>query len=979
MIKIIKNKWQLVFLFLISLIPVLWFLGRGDVLITGLDTNFPLNPLLWFLRRLYVWNGVNNAGVDFSSSTAGLFFHFVQVVPFMFGLSLKYVELFSMVFWFFAIVSSSYILSRIIVPKSRLAQVVFVTIYSINTYLFNTWENIKVSNLSLVAALPLFVAIVFYWSNKKITSLKATVFLCGTSILASGAGINPAYLSVIILALITEISILIFYSKQKDEKINILKIGFLSILIIIIVNSFWILPLINLLFNNKAIGDLGFTDWLVSLSQNTSIVNIIRLQGAWDWYALDSAGMPQYLPYTLNYLYKFPFIIFSFALPFLSFLSYVFANKSKRYWYVFLGILALLGIFFGVGAHTPTGSLYLFFSKYVPFFSFFRSPWYIFTPLLIIAYSGLTGLLYEQLLEIINHKFALILNFFGCLFIVSYLVYNYPLIEGKIFRPDTNGFYVKFPSYVFDAKDWLNKSSNIGRIISYPDDQLESFEWGYKGTESILSLFSDAEVITPSFNVASKTFSALQNLFYSQIKKGQYTSAISLLNFLNADQIFYKKDVSTLSPPIGREIQAVTEARDIGEWSFLKIKGSIDPKIFITNKIYKNLSNPEDFIYLSSLFDPRTIVVNHDDAEVAKIPYSENLPIILKADNLLGQEGGTNNTQEYRVTIPKDDKFIFAIEKEYVEMQDIKIQLDSRQIDRGLISQNDSLIKVGPLRLTEGPHLLRVDFPEAFNILGISDFSSYSKDLGLRSEALPSDVKQTLVAFNSADVQKVISLPVRNFNPFVKYAISFDYKYVYGSVPIMDIVQSNSTSPIKTGPIYLGSSMDWSKDYKIFEPVGTPSKIEILIKMPPQNPGDKSKAYLENISVKRIYDNKIFVMEVSEKDNLGTPTLSFKKISPVKYEVDLKASGNVLNGTIISFLDSYSPGWSLKVVGKNNNNVTPIHFSIDGYANAWYLSNIKDSKLIIYYKPQKLFLIGVVISASMIVGILLYGLMERKG
>ena len=104
----IWNNWHTVILVALCLVPIIWFIGRGDVLITGLDTNFPLDPLVWFQRRFYVWNGINNAGIDFSSSVAGVFFHFVQLAPYLLGLSLKNVEIVSLVFWFSAFVSSSF-------------------------------------------------------------------------------------------------------------------------------------------------------------------------------------------------------------------------------------------------------------------------------------------------------------------------------------------------------------------------------------------------------------------------------------------------------------------------------------------------------------------------------------------------------------------------------------------------------------------------------------------------------------------------------------------------------------------------------------------------------------------------------------------------------------------------------------------------------------------------------------------------------
>ncbi len=116
--KTLRSRWLLITPFLIivilSLTPLIWFLGRGDTIINGVDTNFPLDPAIWFSRRFFVWNSVTNAGGDFSSSTAGLFFHLVQVIPYTLGLSLQQVQIISLIFWF-AIINFS--VNKIILKK----------------------------------------------------------------------------------------------------------------------------------------------------------------------------------------------------------------------------------------------------------------------------------------------------------------------------------------------------------------------------------------------------------------------------------------------------------------------------------------------------------------------------------------------------------------------------------------------------------------------------------------------------------------------------------------------------------------------------------------------------------------------------------------------------------------------------------------------------------------------------------------------
>lgn len=972
----ILHSWNFIYLFFLCLIPLLWFLGRGDILITGLDTNFPLNPLTWFLRRFFVWNGVNNAGVDFSSSTAGMFFHFVQLAPYLMGLSLKYVEIFSMVFWFSAIVFSSFFLSRVVVPNSKLAQVVFVTIYSINIYLFNTWENVKVSNLALVASLPLFIATVYLWAHKKIKPGHAIVYLCVASVLASGAGINPAYFMVIVMSLVIEIAILLI-GNLSGGGWRVLRIGAGTLLVLLAVNMFWSLPLLYFLFGGhaKALNDIGFTDWLQSLSRNTSIVNIIRLQGAWDWYALDSAGMPQYLPYTLNYLYKLPFIIFSFALPFLAFFSFIFVRRENRFWYHLFGVLALLGIFLGVGTHSPTGDFYLFISKHLPFFSFFRSPWYIFTPILIVSYAGLCGLFFERVTMSTSGFIRRLMSVFGFVFLALYLVYNYPLINGKIFRPNNNGFYVKFPNYVWETMAWLDKEKFDGRMISYPDDQLESFEWGYKGTESVLSLFSNQEVVTPTFNSASKSFSLIQRFFYTQIKRGEFESAISLLRLLGVDQIFYKKDSPTLNPPIGDGIQKLVETKNIGKWMFMKINKDKTDKIFTPTQIYKNINAKEEFAYLSSVMGVNAIVVNADDTEVAKLPFANNLPVILKAENT---EKATNvgNVKRYIFTIPKNGEYKVAIERLFLNGSDLKIEVDGENVSQRFINQNDSLIIVGPLKLSNGDHVVEVSYPESKNIVDQLDYSRFSKETQLRTEELPVNIKRTMTLYSSEDIVKSSIIPTHDFNPFLRYQVNLDYKYAYGNVPAIEVTQSVSTAPVKSISIYPGSTADWNTISKPFEPVETNSKLEVLIILPANGPERSSKSYIENVSVKRIYDNKVFVIENSQKSQTPISELTFNKQSPVEYNV--QSHGADQNGVLVAFLESYSPKWSLKVQGEKARNVKPIHFSINGYANAWYVPISGDSEFKIYYEPQKIFLLGAIISTVSISIIIFFNLFKNK-
>ncbi|MEK7092407.1 MAG: hypothetical protein AAB907_02175, partial [Patescibacteria group bacterium] len=361
-------------LIILSLTPLLWFRDRGNVLINGIDTNFPLDPWMWFLRRLYVWTDFPNAGQDFSSSTAGLFFHLIQAVPYKLGFSLGNVQIISLVFWFTLIIFSSYFLARTIFAKFFLVQLIFVVLYSFNIFLFNTWENVKVANLSLVSAIPVAIAVLIRLREGELDYRKAALYLILIGVIVSGTGINPAYFASFFLVIVVFYLGYIFADIRPRNLLNTTREFLFVMLLIILVNAFWIIPTLHLIFQTitplGSIDRIGFHNWINSLSENTSLLNIMRGQGAWDWYAFESqTQLPFYIPYALNYFHNLPFIVFSFLLPGLAIFSLLLRNDKKGYLYLAFGMMFILGAFLGAGTHLPTGEPYRWLTNHLPFFT----------------------------------------------------------------------------------------------------------------------------------------------------------------------------------------------------------------------------------------------------------------------------------------------------------------------------------------------------------------------------------------------------------------------------------------------------------------------------------------------------------------------------------------------------------------------------------------------------------------------------------
>lgn len=954
----IRRIWPVILLAIFSLTPILWFIGKGGFLINGVDTNFPLNPEIWFTRRFFVWNNIFNGGIDFSSSISGLFFHLVQLIPFKMGLSLQNVQIISLVFWFSALVFSSYFLATLLFEENKLSRVIFSVIYSFNIYLFNSWENVKVSNLSLFVATPLLIGILILLYRKKLRFVSAFFYSLLGGIFLSGAGINPSYFLTffLVLALFVLGELAVDY---RDVKGLFYKIKGCLVIVaaLILVNSFWILPTTRFILKSvppsQSISEIGFTNWINSLSENTSLFNVLRLQGAWDWYATDQeTGETLYIPYAHNYFKSLPFVAFSILLPGLAFLSLFFVESKKRNFYLSFSLMIVVGTFLGAGTHPPTGQLYLLILRFIPFFSLFRSPWYIFTILLIIGYAGLIGLFFDQF----SKKFRRLAIFVAVVLLVGNLFYSYPLITGKIFRPERHdSFYVKFPAYVLEAADWLNKSGDkSGRIVGYPDDEIEQFSWGYRGIESILQLAADKETLFLSLNNPDIEIAKVIKEFYRALKKGQVETVYGLASKLGTGLLFEKKDQISLAPPLPGEISRLP-SRNFGDWNFYDLSSILSgPKIDTAIKFYRGYPYDVGEKILSvlpqegTLINPKDTVVNGIEEIV------RGAGKVVFATNLQEKESQVFVTFESAARYERKDLSKVVYEFEIPEAGRYSPVLENYKLaDFGLISQNDL-----PANLDGEDILLKLKEVGDYVI-----FEPLYFDNGKHRVTLTIQNKN-LVNFDGGEVE-VNSLGsedvfkdyvVENFDPLLPYLIEVEYLRIYGADSQVAMTQTRGSTKIKFQAEAGFSYPEWNVLSFFYHPVESPSELKISLVSPKSKGPLGAKNHYRNLKVTKVFTNEMaFVKDPSEV--LPKQEVFFTRKSPTLYEGEVK---NVGGNHVILFRENYSSDWKFEVIGKR---VNPPHFSANLYSNAWYLEEMPENySFRIYYFPQRYFLWGGILS-----------------
>ncbi|MBA3332090.1 MAG: DUF3367 domain-containing protein [Actinobacteria bacterium] len=579
-----------------------WIWVDDGHLVNGGDTNFPLDPTAFFGERFFAWISDWNTGVDSSALFANIPYHGVQAVFHGLGLSLANVERLSFAFWLIAVGLSMYFLASVLdrgVPRLWL-RLSAVLVYSANTYLFNTWENAKVANLGLYVGLPLFVGLLMLALERRIRLRLLAALVVPAGVLCAGVGLNPAYAAALGLAL----GILAVFSFARlGDRGHVARVAVVFSGAYALANMFWAVPMAMYLagFGGvPSIAQLNATNWIDGLSRHTSILNVSRLIGSWEWFEVDR-GKP-YVPYAASYLDNPAFIVFSFALPVLAWAALTVRPVRLQSWYA--AALGALGIFFAGGSHPPFGGAYVWLMNHVPGFDLFRSPWYIFSPFIALAYAILLpttlarawALLRPRLRQTFPRRYAAVAAAVGVTLAGAYLVYVYPLVRGEVHdrgEAAASTLELRFPPYVFAAGEWLRQRPDSGRIMLLPRARTENLDWEYGGIFPVINLFAEGPVVHQAYESISPTpTDRLTTRVYERLYAGS-PSTPYLLGLMNIRYLNIRHD----APPqtetgyvvrnLGRKVRRFARLeRRFGKWEFLRVDPRLRlPQVYAANRL----------------------------------------------------------------------------------------------------------------------------------------------------------------------------------------------------------------------------------------------------------------------------------------------------------------------------------------------------------------------------------------------------------
>ncbi|MCL5432846.1 MAG: alpha-(1-_3)-arabinofuranosyltransferase family protein [Patescibacteria group bacterium] len=599
--KISKRKiFEIIVVLILGLIPLLWF--HKNEVILGHDSGLTLFPLPHFLDRLSIWTERFGFGHDQNYALAGFFIHGLEALVSFLGFKLQNFQKIVFVFWFVLPgLTMLYFSSKL---EKRLGLKYFALpatlLYMINHFLLQGWLIVERTKFSIYAALPLVMAFLFDWEDKKRSTLKTSILISITLFFLNGEASIPLF-GGFIVSIIVFIFFYLYQDFSKRRIFNLFKLSISTLVVSAFINAYWLLPYGSYVLNSysaavtQAGGVSGVLGWIDYISRYSSLINLLRLQGVPEWY------QNSYHPYSSIFLNNPIIIGISYLIPLGAFLGLLLIkDKKTRKMILFFAVLALLSMVFVGGSHPPFGPLYTFLVSYVPGFIAFRTPFYKFAPALWFSYSVLIGFTISYFLSSLSIKRKTLSNVLLIVFCASVVLYSFPFLNGLFFdymKPERT-MKVNVPQYIYDFGKWSDSKDRINvRTLALPEPNwnIDAYYWGFWSSQSLTSLLTNAQIINENGYMSKDEMVLIQSL-HNMMKRNdpgweKFAKFLGFKSFLLRKDFNWNLSGLTTDPPSMYEAALKSPnlnlVKKFGDWEVYDFKDTNDvqTKIEVTKGI----------------------------------------------------------------------------------------------------------------------------------------------------------------------------------------------------------------------------------------------------------------------------------------------------------------------------------------------------------------------------------------------------------
>ncbi len=669
-------------LLLVALILVsIWF-KNGDFLATGEDGLTLYNPA----RSLKLYNtswteiGIGMAGSIYSPLIP---LTFLQLKTLDLNLSLiQFQKILFFVLLAVGMLSAYYLTKELLESELDFRELHIAGFLAGLFYVFNpvsmlgVWLRFIYQFMFLYALVPLLF--LFFLKGLKRRKLRYTIVISLISLpFCYAFGGSPAMVPLVWI--LPGIYILTFFFLQSNDertKRFILLYSFVSLMIWILFNIWWIIPMKDYFtaFTSTSSGnDLIYNiNTLKSNSQDFTLVNVIRLIHGGFLYRGEVFGS----------IYKsLPFVLLSWVLPAVALFGIL--KIRDKFLKKFLMISTITLVFLAKGTSLPLGDIQIFLFKVFPPMQLYRNPlekWGLLLPsifMLIFAIGSIK--LFSMSKSKIKRSILVVIV------IAYFLIFHWPFLTGEIVGYKDRKIAVEVPKSFEQANKILGAEH---RLLSLPMTGGASgkYTWNkaFQGHEASEYLF-DSPVISKAFGGDS----------YSELfVKLSYDDKLSVINkaqLFASDLVVLRKDLNLkgLELPddaFKKSQEMITSASlerilDYPEFSIFKVP---------ENRVVPIIFSPPSVIFVESI-PSLLVLVEQNKIDLQKSIYIcegpsciPNMPVN-KADfhNLTSPEKVTFtkiSPSLYRVNIlGNKGKFILTFLQSYYP--DWKLRINNQQLD----------------------------------------------------------------------------------------------------------------------------------------------------------------------------------------------------------------------------------------------------------------------------------------------------------
>lgn len=956
-------------LFLISLIPIFWY--RPDSIIAGYDMGLPLDLKVYLEKEVSTWGSSINAGKNTVFGLSRLpEYYFFKLISFS-GLQINKIEiiLFCLI-WLGILLSFNFFAAQLLSddnPEEKILIPFFGSLfYLFNFFSITRFEGFDRPILYLMIGTPLLLGLII--RNIKKERILNYFFIGISSLVFSYSVVNvPCFLAGVLAILLFYLFLVAHCLWRKDYAVlgRIVTLGVKNLIVVLTCNLFWIIPTLNLGSPKAVFDEVAPEDWLGNFSQSCSPINVIRLMGAWYWYQASSAAYA----YARIYIQNNYFVFLTYLVPLFCFFGLLLSLFRKKRTTYFLIPILLLGLIFSMGSNGPFGKIYKFLYDNILFIRVFRSPWFKFSLLTILAYSFYYGLFASVICRLIKKYLPKIFFCFSILlFFLFPIVLSHPLITASIYKV----WWVKVPGYVENAIDFIDENLKEGeRVYMYTFEQNSNYDWGYKSLTPVLFHLSLWPTIGPWYIVRPNDLtSKLLRSVDLRIKNGSNQKISNYLSYLGVKYLFLIKDINFLEEQQFKFIEEQFRKRknikfvsNFSKWDVYE-NSKVLP-LFVWKDWLVNV--PDVDMFLSAVDLGET-----EDVYCIDCNYSQGIVnrYHLNPGDFSKEE---NKVRSIKFVTKENINYFFSVKTVNLSKTAPSIYLDGEAM--ALESNNTGYLFTGRKLLMPGEHKISLEesvFPNK-NFLKNGDFSGKLLFWDYFEEGTYYDlpIKSSLEKFGTGRVKLaainkpvVMSQKIGGLKKNNKYRLRFNFK----SLGILPLQVGISTQQIEATKFIVDpedqkfySKKEVAREI-IFESDFPTVFINFYTKVLSIEP---NLQVISNVSLQEA--GAIDSIEIIPEINQSYENLTYKKNSDTDYLIKFSSE----KPGWITFNVTCNKGWKAFEDGKELDSLC-----VNSFANSFYVPRKGEHRIELYYLPERIYKKMLKISFAFIVLLLVFSTMK---